>query len=48
MDKFNLSADTGKIKNSLYFGQLSCNKKIIENMPFCKAKNAQMQDNERS
>jgi hypothetical protein len=44
MDKFDIKTDTGKVENIFNFGKLSCDKKNAEELSFCQAKNAEMQD----
>jgi len=48
MDKFNIEANTGKIEISFDFSKLSGDKKVTKELSFCKTKNAQMQDSQRS
>jgi hypothetical protein len=48
MDEFNIDRNTGKVVDARYFSQLSCDKKAIENLPFCETQDAQMQNIKRS
>jgi hypothetical protein len=48
MDQLNPEANTGKIESMYDFSQLSCHQKIVKNLSICQAKDAQMQNNERS
>jgi hypothetical protein len=44
MDKFDIETDSGKVEKSVDFSKLPCNKKNTEELSFCQAKDAQMQD----